>query len=85
MWLLRTCRQAVSGTPRSALGPAYGGTSPAAAGSDLSLQHALAELGKQVRAIQKSHFEEQTAAATSLRKFEFVIAGLIVLMVAGLT
>ena len=46
---------------------------------------ALAQLGRQVRAIQKSHFAAQTARAASLRKFELVIAGLIVLMVAGVT
>ena len=45
----------------------------------------IAELGRQVRAIQTAHFAEQTARAATVRKFEFVIAGMIVLMVVGVT
>jgi signal transduction histidine kinase len=46
---------------------------------------ALSELGSQVRTIQRLHFDEQTEAAASVRKGEFVIAGLIALMVLGVT
>ncbi len=46
---------------------------------------ALADLGRQVRRIQESHFAAQTARAASLRNFELVIAAFIVLMVAGVT
>ena len=45
----------------------------------------LAELGRRVRAIQRAHFDEQMAAAATLRRFEYLIAGLIVLMVTGVT
>ena len=45
----------------------------------------LAELGRQVRAIQQSHLDAQTAAAASLHRYEYVIAGLIVLMVTAVT
>ncbi len=46
---------------------------------------ALASLGERIRAIQHARFQEQSARAASLRKFEFLIAALIVLMVAGVT
>jgi signal transduction histidine kinase len=45
----------------------------------------LAELSREVRAIQTAHFDEQTARAATVRKFELVIAGMIVLMVVGVT
>jgi signal transduction histidine kinase len=46
---------------------------------------ALARAGRLVRDVQRAHFGEQTAAAASLRRLEFVIAGCIVVMVAGVT
>ncbi len=44
----------------------------------------LARLGRLVRAIQRSHFDQQIAAAAALRRLEFVIACLIVVMVMGI-
>jgi signal transduction histidine kinase len=46
---------------------------------------AIAELGHQVRAIQTAHFAEQTTRAATVRRFEFVIAAMIVMMVVGVT
>ena len=45
----------------------------------------LAGLSGQVREIQKRHFQEQVAAAEYLRRFEYLIGALIVLMVASVT
>jgi signal transduction histidine kinase len=45
----------------------------------------LAGLSGQVRDIQRHHFREQVAAAEYLRRFEYLIGGSIVLMVAGVT
>ncbi len=45
----------------------------------------LARLGRLVRDIQKAHFDDQAALARQLRLLEFAIAGLIVVMVAGVT
>ena len=45
----------------------------------------LTDLGDEVRQIQKSYLDEQLAVARSLRRFEFIIAGLIVIMVGGVT
>ncbi|HVG48916.1 MAG TPA: response regulator [Rubellimicrobium sp.] len=45
----------------------------------------LAELSGRVREIQKRHFQEQIAAAEYLRRFEYLIGGLIVLMVGCVT
>ena len=45
----------------------------------------LAGLSGQVRDIQRHHFQEQVAAAEYLRRFEYLIGGSIVLMVAGVT
>ncbi len=49
------------------------------------LNATLARLGRLVRDVQRAHFDEQVAAGVSLRRLEFVIAGLIVIMVAGVT
>lgn len=46
---------------------------------------AFATLNAHVRTIQQSHFAEQAAAAISLRRFEYMIAALIVIMVGGVT
>ena len=46
---------------------------------------ALRELGAGVSSIQRRQFERQTAAAADLQRFEFVIATLILLMVAAAT
>lgn len=43
------------------------------------------ELMARVAAIQGRHFTEQTAAARTLQNFEFIFAGLILVMVAGAT
>ncbi|MFQ5501380.1 MAG: ATP-binding protein [Phycisphaerae bacterium] len=40
---------------------------------------------QKVQAIQEKHFSEQASAAGSMRQFEYLIAGLIVLMVLGVT
>ncbi len=45
----------------------------------------LAGLSGQVREIQKLHFQEQIAAAEYLRRFEYLIGGLIALMVVCVT
>ena len=45
----------------------------------------LAAAASRVREIQREHFAEQIAAAASLRRFEFVIGGLIILMVCFVT
>jgi signal transduction histidine kinase len=45
----------------------------------------LAALGSSVREIQKSQFNEQVAAAHYLRKFEYLIGAMILLMVCGVT
>jgi signal transduction histidine kinase len=45
----------------------------------------LVRLRERIGAIQKEHFEQQTAAASSLQKFEYLIAALILLMVGGAT
>jgi signal transduction histidine kinase/DNA-binding response OmpR family regulator len=45
----------------------------------------LAGLSGQVREIQKRHFQEQVAAAEYLKRSEYLIGALIVLMVAGIT
>ena len=45
----------------------------------------LRELSASVAAIQRRHFDEQTAAAGALQRFEYVIAGLILLMVCAAT
>jgi signal transduction histidine kinase/DNA-binding response OmpR family regulator len=44
---------------------------------------ALAELSNEVRQVQQVSFTRQVAAATSVRKLEYVIAGLVGLMVIG--
>ncbi len=44
---------------------------------------ALAGLREQIAAVQKAHFDQQTSAAAVLQKSEYVIAGLILLMVGG--
>jgi len=46
---------------------------------------ALRELGAGVSSIQRRQFERQTAAAADLQQFEFVIATLILIMVAAAT
>lgn len=50
-----------------------------------ALNASLADLNEQVREIQKRHFMQQLDVAGSLRRFEYLIAGLIVLMVGGVT
>ena len=47
--------------------------------------NALARLSQRVREIQKNHFEQQIAAANSLRHFEYAIAGFIILMVLAVS
>lgn len=49
------------------------------------LNTALANLNEQVREIQKRHFMRQIDVAGSLRRFEYLIAGLIAVMVGGVT
>lgn len=49
------------------------------------LLSAQRDLMTQVAAIQGKHFEEQTAAALALQRFEYLIAGLILVMVASAT
>ena len=44
----------------------------------------LIELGQHVRNIQTAHFDQQRQQAASLRKYEFLIAGLILVMVIGI-
>ena len=46
---------------------------------------ALAGLSGRVRAIQAAHFQQQVAHAAAVRRFEIVIASLVVVMVAGVT
>lgn len=46
---------------------------------------ALRELGAQVRDLQRAHTEQQTATAAAYRRLELVIAGLIVVIVGGVT
>ena len=46
---------------------------------------ALDQLRSRVGVIQKEDFDQQTAAADSLRRFEYAIAALILIMVAGAT
>jgi len=48
-----------------------------------SVGTALARLSRDVRAIQKSHFDGQVAIAESLKRIEYVIAALVVLMIFG--
>ncbi len=43
----------------------------------------LAALNMEVRSIQKTHFDRQLALANELKRFEYLIAGFIVLMVLG--
>lgn len=50
-----------------------------------SVNAALARLSGRVRAIQTLHFQQQIAHAAGVRRFELVIASLVVLMVAGVT
>ena len=47
------------------------------------LNAALAGLSRQVRAVQKSHFDVQVETAQQLKRIEYVIAGLVVLMIFG--
>src|SRR5262249_46166159 len=44
---------------------------------------ALTRLRGQIAAIQRDHFDRQTTAAAAFQRFEYVIAGLILLMVGG--
>lgn len=46
---------------------------------------ALAELRASVAAAQRHNFEQQVAAATALKRYEYVIAALVLLMVLGAT
>jgi PAS domain S-box-containing protein len=46
---------------------------------------AFARLNEHVRNVQKVHFEHQVATAASLRRFEYVIALFIAIMVVGVT
>ena len=48
-----------------------------------SVNDSLADLREHVRAIQGKLFKEEMAAAESLRKFEYLIAGFVFLMVGG--
>ncbi len=47
------------------------------------LNAAIARLSQQVRAIQKTHFEHQVQTARSLKRIEYIIAGLVMLMIMG--
>jgi signal transduction histidine kinase len=48
-----------------------------------AMNDALATLSSEVRRIQQDHLRTQREAAESVRRFEYVIAGLIVMMVIG--
>ncbi len=50
-----------------------------------SVNTALALLQRHVRDIQKLHFQDQEAMVTSLARYEYLLAGFIVLIVAGVT
>lgn len=66
--------------------PEQAGERMAAMDQDYATVHSiLARLGRLVRDIQRSHFDQQMTAAAALRRLEFVIAGLIVMMVVGVT
>ncbi len=49
------------------------------------LSGAIARMGQRVRDIQASHFAEQTRLADSLRRMEYVVAGMILVMVTCVT
>ncbi len=44
---------------------------------------ALARLSRSVRAIQKAHFDQQVATAESLKRLEYLISALVILMILG--
>ncbi len=48
-----------------------------------SVNRALARLARSVRAIQSSHFEEQVKTAETLKRLEYLIVGLVILMIIG--
>jgi len=48
-----------------------------------SVNRALARLSGAVRTIRQSHFDEQLEAATLLKQLEYLIVGLVILMIAG--
>src|SRR5918992_2038618 len=50
-----------------------------------TVNSALADLRHSVAMVQQKNFEQQTAAASRQRDFEYLIGGLILLMVAGAT
>ncbi len=50
-----------------------------------SARELLSELDARVRLLQRRNLDEQARAADALRRFEFVIAGLIVFMIVGVT
>jgi signal transduction histidine kinase/DNA-binding response OmpR family regulator len=48
-----------------------------------TLNGAIARLARQVRAIQKTHFDNQVRIAQNLKRIEYLIAGLVILMIIG--
>ncbi len=48
-----------------------------------TLNAAMARLSRNVRAIQKSHFDRQVETAKNLKRIEYLIAGLVILMIMG--
>ncbi len=49
-----------------------------------AINRELGDVRTAVGAIQQTHFEEQVALATTLRRFEFLIAGAILLIIGGM-
>lgn len=63
---------------------AEAGTSMAAMDRQYALvNRALEELRRDIGAVQKEHFDRQTGAAVSLQRSQYVLATLILLMIAG--
>ncbi len=48
-----------------------------------TLNGTIARLSRQVRAVQKTHFDEQVKIAQNLKRIEYLIAGLVILMILG--
>ena len=48
-----------------------------------TLNGTIAHLSRQVRAIQKTHFDDQIRIAQNLKRIEYLIAGLVILMIIG--
>ena len=48
-----------------------------------TLNGTIARLSRQVRAVQKTLFDEQVKIAQNLKRIEYLIAGLVILMILG--